>query len=153
MRNLRRLTRVIGSCAVAAFWAAPALTVSKAYAQQYPYFDTSDPNVVIDLGVIHDGGFGAKTFVPGALPSSGGGQSLLFPGVDFPVSRVIASPGAERIQLKRPGSGVADQSDNPTETGAAPPPKKAPAKPLVAKSMDLPPPPTDEPEPARKSGK
>lgn len=150
MRSLRYSFRVIGLCAAVA---VGALIADEAGAQQYPYFDTTDPNVVIDLSVINDGGFGARSFAPGVLPPAGGGKSLLVPGTEVPVSRILASPGGEKIQLRQPDP-VAVPDSTETAADTAPPPAKAPFKAKVAKSMDLPPPPVGgEPESAKKSGK
>lgn len=150
MRSLRYSFRVIGLCAAVA---VGALIADEAGAQQYPYFDTTDPNVVIDLSVINDGGFGARSFAPGVLPPAGGGKSLLVPGPEVPVSRILASPGGEKIQLRQPDP-VAVPDSTETAADTAPPPAKAPFKAKVAKSMDLPPPPIGgEPESAKKSGK
>ena len=58
--------------------------------------DTGDPNVVVDLSVLEDAGYGAApVYAPAApvyMPASPTGRRLLMPGPKNPVSQLHVPP-------------------------------------------------------------
>lgn len=159
---MRILRRYVCLSALVAFSAFVALGVGQARAQQYPYFDTSDPNVVIDLSVLNDGGYGEAPAAGAPLshpttPYATPGQRLLVPGARLPVSRLAVPSMGGKITLKKPGSKPAAKpaakiAKRPTRKSKPPEQKiaKAPPKPRIAKAPP-PPPPAAKPKPAPKA--
>ncbi len=157
MNNLRRITGAV----LYALILAGAGALAPAGAQ----VDTGNPNVIVDLSVIEDAGYGAApVYAPAApvyLPASPIGRRLLMPGPENPVSQLHVPPvrgkkakgirkaKAAALPAKRKRKAAAPPA-MPKKAALAPPPAKkvepAPAaKPAAAPSAALTPPPPPPP--------
>ncbi len=127
---------------------AGALTFAGARAQQAPGVDTGDPNVVVDLSVLEDAGYGpAPAYRPAPpvyLPGAPTGGRLLMPGAKHPVSQLHIPPvrGGSKAKTRRKARAPAKRKlkaaappAKPRMVAVAPPPARAPAKPPVSVSV------------------
>ncbi len=141
MKVFQRFFSVFPALALVVLSGALTAIPTKTHAQQFPYFDTADPNVDVDLTVIGGQGGGSR---PGALfgapsrgymPPAGARRGLLVPGSRNPVSQIHIPGAGGRIKLKRPSSGFVSAPKRPS---VAPPPKAIPPKPVIAASPPSP---------------
>ncbi len=127
---------------------AGALAFAGARAQQAPGMDTGDPNVVVDLSVLEDAGYGpAPAYRPAPpvyLPVAPTGGRLLMPGAKIPVSQLHIPPvrGGSKAKTRRKARAPAKRKlkaaappAKPRMVAVAPPPARAPAKPPVSVSV------------------
>ncbi len=138
MNTLRRITGAV----LYALILAGAGALAPAGAQ----VDTGDPNVIVDLSVLEDAGYGAApVYAPAApvyLPASPIGGRLLMPGPKNPVSQLHVPPvrgkkaksigkaKAAALPAKRKRKAAAPPA-MPKKAALGPPPAKAPKKPPV----------------------
>lgn len=162
MNILRRITGAV----LYALILAGAGALAPAGAQ----VNTGDSNVVVDLSVLGDAGYGAApVYAPAApvyMPASPIGRRLLMPGAKNPVSRLHVPPvRGKKAKIRRKARAttlpakrkrrVAARPAMPKKAPPAPPPAKAPKKPPVTVSavpapVIAPPPPPARPAPVKK---
>ncbi len=97
--------------------------------------DKINPNVIVDLSVIEDAGYGAApVYAPPApvyLPASPIGRRLLMPGPENPVSRLHLPPVRGKMATSSREATVAARPVMPTRAALTPRPAKALKKPPV----------------------
>ncbi len=119
-RRAENASRRLRWCAAGVF--TLTLVAADVGAQRPVYMDTGNPNVVVDLSVIEDGGYGTPSM---AVPPRFGRQRLMMPGTRAPMSQLHVPPGSKlaNVSLPQPSPGKA------ASQGAIPvAPKPAPAK-------------------------
>ena len=135
MNILRRITGWV----LYALMLAGTGALAPAGAQMY----ADNPNIIVDLSVIEDAGYGAApVYAPAApvyMPASPTGRRLLMPGPKNPVSQLHVPPvrgkKAKSIRKAKAASLLAKRKRKaaalpamPKKADLAPPPAKAPKK-------------------------
>ena len=121
--------------------------------------NTGDPNVIVDLSVIEDAGYGAApVYAPAAtvyMPASPIGRRLLIPEAENPVSQLHLPPARGKKAKRSREAKVAARPVMPKRAAPAPPPAKTPKKPPVTISAvpapSIAPPPPARPAPVTKA--
>ncbi len=129
-RSMNILRRITGWVLYALILAG-AGALAPAGAQMY----ADNPNIIVDLSVIEDAGYGAApVYAPAApdyLPASPIGRRLLMPGPENPVSQLHLPPVRGKMATSSREATVAARPVMPTRAALTPRPAKAPKKPPV----------------------
>ncbi len=155
IRSLRRLGQSFPSVAAISVLAGLAAMPTGAKAQSTPLINYGNANVIVDLSVIEDGGYGPSQGIASpslSLPGTSG-RRLLMPGPGMPTSRLhLAVPGAAKSTAKPAQRPALSQPPAKPRTKPAPVARVAPATvppplPSVKKPMAAPKPPKAAPKP------